>query len=357
LETTAAVASRIWRIRPLQDPRWDAFVQSHPRSSVFHTAAWLESLRRTYDYESIAFTTSAPGDDLVNAVVFCVVDSWLTGRRLVSLPFSDYCEPLVDSQADQDAIMAAIEDELKRERLLYVELRPMRALQCSTSRFRSEHRYHHHQIDLRPDLGTLLHNCHKDSIQRKIRRADREGLTYAEGHSELLLLAFYRLWLLTRRRHCLPPQPKKWFRSLIDCVGEAAKIRVAFKDGQPIAAIFTLCHRDTLLYKYGCSDAQFHNLGGMHLLLWRSIQESKEAGLRIFDLGRTDLEGTGLVTFKDRWGATRSALAYSRLAPVPNLKGRFTSKGWQDTLGRRVISHLPDRLFCSVGELMYRHVG
>jgi CelD/BcsL family acetyltransferase involved in cellulose biosynthesis len=355
---TPTVTLTARQIRPLEDPRWDGFLQRHPHSSVFHTTAWLQALRRTYGYEPVAFTTSLPDLELDNAVVFCVVDSWITGRRLVSLPFSDHCDPLVGCDADQSAIFATIDRELNQKAFRYVELRPVHLLEYSTSLFRTECRYYHHQIDLRPDIDTLFHNCHKDSIQRKIRRAERERLTYEEGRSESHLLAFYRLWLLTRRRHHLPPQPKRWFQSLIDCFGEALKIRIASKDGQAIAAILTICHRDTLFYKYGCSDAQYHNLGAMPLLLWRSIQEAKEAGLRIVDLGRSDWEGVGLVTFKDRWGTARSELAYSRLVPSLSSKGAFgVATNWGEVIAKRALPHLPDRLFCSVGELLYKHVG
>ena len=347
------------RFLPLMDSRWEAFLQRHPLSSVFHTKAWLEALRRTYGYEAIAFTTSPSGATLSNAVVFCVVDSWLTGRRLVSLPFSDHCELLVDDPEDYNAIFSVLEQEVKQQKLQYVEVRPKRPVDISSRLFRSECRYHHHQIDLYPDLKTLFDNCHKDSIQRKIRRAEREGLIYEEGRSEGFLLAFYRLWLLTRRRHLLPPQPKQWFRNLIDCFGTAAKIRVASKDGLPIAAILTLHHGNTLLYKYGCSDARYHNLGAMHLLLWRSIQEAKEANLGTFDLGRSDLDGAGLATFKSRWGASRTMLTYERWASSPKSRGRFTSleKDWKEMLARRAVSTLPDQLFCLVGELMYQHIG
>ena len=83
------------RIQPLTDPRWAELVKRHPRSSVFHTREWLEALHRTYGYEPVAMTTCSP-DALTNAVVFCRVESRLTGRRLVSLPFSDHCELLVE---------------------------------------------------------------------------------------------------------------------------------------------------------------------------------------------------------------------------------------------------------------------
>ena len=80
---------------PLRDRRWDNYIGSEPRSSVFHSRAWLLALNRTYQYQPVAFTTSAPDEALQNAIVFCRVKSWLTGKRLVSLPFSDHCEPLV----------------------------------------------------------------------------------------------------------------------------------------------------------------------------------------------------------------------------------------------------------------------
>jgi len=38
------------------------------------------------------------------------------------------------------------------------------------------------------------------------------------------------------------------------------KIRVASKDGRPIASILTLSWKDIMVYEYGCSDERFHNL-------------------------------------------------------------------------------------------------
>ena len=62
--------------------------------SVFHTRGWLQTLQRTYGYQPVAFTMSAPSGALTNALLFCVVRSWLTGNRLVSLPFPITAEPL-----------------------------------------------------------------------------------------------------------------------------------------------------------------------------------------------------------------------------------------------------------------------
>ena len=87
---------QIYMLNPLTDQRWSALVEQHLDASVFHTRGWLEALRRTYGYEPVVYTTCPPGNELTNGIVFCKIRSWVTGNRLVSLPFSDHCQPLVD---------------------------------------------------------------------------------------------------------------------------------------------------------------------------------------------------------------------------------------------------------------------
>jgi len=195
-------------------------------------------------------------------------------------------------------------------------------------------------------------------VQRKILRADREGLIYETGRSDALLEAFWNLLLTTRRRHLIPPQPKNWFHNLINCFGGALQIRVAFKDRHPVASILTLQHKNTLVYKYGCSDTRFHNLGGTQLLFWRSIQEAKRDGLGVFDLGRSECDNTGLITFKDRWGSARSALTYARfsLSPPSEMFGRNAME-WAERIARGVVPCLPDRILRMVGSALYKHIA
>jgi len=216
-----------------------------------------------------------------------------------------------------------------------------------------------HLLDLRPSVESLFDGLHKDSTQRKILRAEREGLTYQEGTSSFLLDAFMRLSLLTRRRHGVLPQPTNWFRNLIECFRDGLKIRVAYRDRQPVAAILTLRFKDVMVYKYGCSNAQFHNLGGIHQLLWRSIQEAKQDGLRLFDLGRSDWENPGLITFKDRWGAERLDLIYSKISPSTAAQpaASHTPEGWTQQIGRRIVPCMPDAVLRALGTAIYRHFG
>ncbi len=349
-----------YRVHPLEDPRWDRLVQWHPRASVFHSPAWLKALSQTYGYSPVAYTTSAPGTDLRTGLLFCSVESWLTGRRLVSLPFSDHCEPLVDSESDLQLLATAALQEARKEKCKYVGLRPLRHVDIVTSCPRTTVAYTFHQLDLSPDLTTLFSNLHKSSTQRKIRRAEREGLMYQEGSTLPLFESFYRLFQMTRGRHNLPSQPREWFINLMSCCGDTLKIRVARKkDGQAVAAMITLRFNDTLVYKYGCSDSRFNNLGSMHLLFWRSIMEAKNAGLRSLDFGRTNADQQGLITFKNRWGAKQSTLTYSRYAVSgePTHWFDLPSSGWRSRTAKQLLALLPLSALNSLGDFLYKHVG
>ena len=114
----------VYTVDPLRDPRWPGLIRSHPRASVFHTSGWLEALQRTYGYEPVAFTTSPPRSELKNGVVFCYVRSAITGARLVSLPFSDHCDPLVDGPQELATLCDPLLEQRRARGWSYIELRP-----------------------------------------------------------------------------------------------------------------------------------------------------------------------------------------------------------------------------------------
>ena len=343
----------VYTLNPLEDPRWAEFGERHPRFSVFHAPGWLEALHRTYGYVPVVYTTSPPGTLLENGMVFCRINSWLTGRRLVSLPFADHCEPLVHNSRDWDEILIALQSVLADDGFRYFEIRPRTAVPGETE-MQPGNSYCFHALDLRPGVVELFRGFQKDSTQRKIRRAQRDGVRHEAGNSRHLLSAFYHLACMTRRRHKLPPQPFKWFRNLIACLGDRVTIHVAFKDRLAIASILTLHHARTLVYKYGCSDAKFHNLGGMPLLFWKAIEDAKRRDLQEFDLGRSDSDNAGLIAFKNHFGAAQSVLVYKRRYARQE-KAVAAGRGMK--IAQRFIGHLPGALLTAAGRLLYKHVG
>jgi hypothetical protein len=337
-------------VDPIVDPRWTRLVERDTRATVFHSAGWLLALRHTYGYEPVVLTTSPPSQPLSSGVVFCRVKSWFTGNRLVSLPFSDHCEPLVGAGEDPCEFL----DVAALDQWRYVELRPVCAaprVKLEPISFREAERFWLHRLDLSPTAEEIFRHFHPDCVRRKIRKAERERVVYEEGNNPVLLECFYRLLLRTRRRHRLPPQPKAWFCNLAKFLGDSIKIRVASKDGQPIASILTFSYKNKLMYKYGCSDERYHSVGGVQLLLWRAIQEAKEKNYSEFDLGRCDWNNSGLRVFKDRWGSVRSKLTYWRHQP----RGFSVDRELQ--IARKIFSLCPPGLLQAAGRSFYGHFG
>lgn len=342
----------IYEINPLCDERWPALAANHASASVFHSRQYLETLTHTYGYKPMALTTAAPGEPLSNAVLFCEISSWLTGKRLVSLPFSDHCAPLLDNDLQLPEVSSWLQAERKRRSWKYTEFRPVSP--DPIDGFESHESFAFHTLDLRPELDDLFRSFSKDSIQRRIKRAEKAKLDYRSGITDELLGDFYGLMVKTRRRQQLPPQPISWFRNLLNAFGEQAKIRIAYTDQKPIAAIFTLSAQRSVVYKYGCSDEKFNNLGATPFLFWNAIQESKSTGAVELDFGRSDLDNAGLIRFKDQWGTKRSVLRYFRYpstAPASS-RQRYTMRA-----ARHIFSRLPDGLLSVAGTALYRHVG
>jgi Acetyltransferase (GNAT) domain len=352
--TSRSDSPMVYEIDPLRDPRWPEFLNRHPSASVFHTRGWLETLNRTYGYRPAVLTTSGPNSELTNGVVLCRVHSWLTGRRLVSLPFSDHCEPLAANPEHLACLVAALEALAMAEGCKYVELRPTSQLAAIQSDWRASHDFCLHRLDLRPGASALFHQFHRDCIQRRIRHAEKEGVHVRQGRDPDMLREFYGLVLQTRRRHGVPPQPLAWFSNLMDCLGEAVTIRCAYKGDLPVAAILTLQHRNTLYYKYGASLARFHSLGAIPCLFWHAIQDAIGRGLEGLDMGRSACDNVGLVVFKERWSATRSALSYLRSPADDPRPGN--SNLWGRRLAGVACRYMPERCLTALGALCYRHI-
>jgi hypothetical protein len=348
----------VFTIYPLTDARWDELVARHPRAGIFHTSNWLSSLKQTYGYEPVAFTTCRPSEQLTNSLVFCKVRSWITGRRLVSLPFSDHCNLLVNSAADEAELLAHVCERVTLDGYAHAEIRPTvpeEPERLMAASLQPDETFCLHRMSLDLPLDTLFRNLHKNCIQRKIQRAEREGLAYQSGHSEDFLRVFYELLLRTRRRHSLPPQPLQWFRNLLESMGENLTIRMVSKEQSPVAAILTLSHKTTVTFKYGCSDERFHNLGGTPFLLWKTIEEGKHQGMRELDLGRSELNHPGLIQFKDRLGAVKTMLPYWRYPVVATADA--VRPAWRTQIAKGIFSWIPEPVFVASGKFLYRHIG
>ena len=168
----------IREIDALTDSRWPSFLRRNPVASVFHTRGWLEAVRMTHGYQLRALSISAPDGNIQSAAVFCRVSSRLTGRRLISVPYSAHCDPLVASAADFQSLLLAFEEWAQQEGCKYVELRPASALPLIQSEWKRSQEFYLHRLDLRAEADSVFRDSHRDCIERRTRHAEKAGGQY-----------------------------------------------------------------------------------------------------------------------------------------------------------------------------------
>jgi lipid II:glycine glycyltransferase (peptidoglycan interpeptide bridge formation enzyme) len=163
---------------------------------------------------------------------------------------------------------------------------------------------------------------------------------------------FYRLHMLTRRRHGVPVQPRGFFTLLQDRFIAQGNgfVATATLDGVPQAAGVYLFHGGTIVAKYHASDPGLPHTGAGHLVEWTTMVHACEQGFRTLDMGRTDPGADGLRRYKSGWGATEYPLTYSSISRTPPARGR----AGVGELPRWIIRNSPTWVCRAAGEVLYR---
>ncbi|HVX33817.1 MAG TPA: GNAT family N-acetyltransferase [Solirubrobacterales bacterium] len=340
-------------INPIEDPAWAALVASSPTAEVFHHPRWLELLQAQYGYEVSACCVR--GEDGIEAALpLAHVASRLTGNRLVSLPFSDVCSPLLSAGADVAALGTLGDVVAAHAADRGLELTVHSAMPGIPGGFVSE-RFVTHELALPEDPDVAERGASK-SLRRGVAKARRERLRAERRTDGGALDAFYRLHLLTRRRLGVPTQPKRFiarFEELFDA-GLGA-VWLVLDGAEPVAAAVFLVHNETVTYKYGASATAALPKRPNNLLMLEAIRWSCANGFRKFDFGRTDLDNEGLRRFKCSWGAEELPLSYTYLTRrEPAVAGAASIR---ERVMAKTIRRSPAVVGRLAGEMLYRHVG
>ena len=339
-------------INPIDFPRWSESLRSLPGHTFFHTSTWAEVLHRSYGYRPF-YLTAGEGEALSALLPFMGIDSALTGKRGVCLPFTDYCEPLLPGATQFQAMFAAAVALGKRRGWKYLEFRGGEAFLNSEEP--SEWHYGH-TLDLTDGPRKIFAGL-RDSNRRNIRKAEKEKIDVSISASPETLKAFCRLNVATRRDHGLPPQPRRFFQRVYDHIlsKDMGFIVLASFRGAPIAANVYFYFEDQILYKFGASDRAFQHLRVNNLVMWESIQWGCDHGCRTLCLGRTEPDNQGLRQFKAGWGTRERLIKYYRF-DLRN--GVFTKTPMTVTpLYKKIFSKLPIPALNMLGRIFYRHMG
>ena len=173
------------------------------------------------------------------------------------------------------------------------------------------------------------------------------------------MIAYGHLHCLTRQRHGVPPQPRRFFLKIHEHLIAPGNgfVQLARWEGRWIAGAVYLHFGRNALYKFGASDMAFQHLRANNLLMWEAIRHYRQMGMSQFSFGRTDPDNQGLLQFKRGWGAEEAIRHYYRIGirkPVrAAMAGHGPGSGWSG----KVLQRLPISMLRLMGALAYRHMG
>ena len=339
-------------VDPTTYPGWDELVRSHPDCSIFHLSGWAEVLKRAYGF-SPHYILSIEKSVLRFALPLFEIRSLLTGRRGVSLPFSDYCDPLTSDKESAFEILPWLIDYGKERAWNYIELRTLKELPVGMP---PSETYFRHELELHPDPDQIL-KTFRDSTVRNIRKAQKAGVAVRVDVSEEGVKEFYRLNCLTRREHGLPPQPYRFFTLLHEHLMSKGFgfIVLAEKNGIAIAGNLYLHFGDRVYYKYGASDRSHQDLRASNLVMWEAIQWYAKEYFRTLCFGKTELFHDGLRQFKTGWGMRESRIHYLKYDLVK--KDYVVRSSRVRGIHNQFFRAMPIPVSKAIGSILYKHTA
>ncbi|MCK5114372.1 MAG: FemAB family PEP-CTERM system-associated protein [Phycisphaerae bacterium] len=294
---------------------WDSYVRSKPEATVFHTAAWNESVRKAYGHEPRNLGAWANGK-LVGVLPLFEVKSVFVGKVLVSIPYATYGGVVADTSEIAQAILTEAQNIARQHDIEYLELRNR---EPSGFDLPVNDRYDTFRQQLPENPQDIL-----PSLPKKARAAARHGLEeFTVDIDSKWLDTIYDLYSITLRRLGSPNYSRKFFRQLQTQFGDDCVCLVVLKDGKPVAGVVSYVFRDELVAYFSGSIPGASRTNASNVMYLKLMEHTVERGLRWFDFNRTRRDNNGPHAFKRHLGFTPTPLCYqtwlNKTQELPNL--------------------------------------
>ena len=97
---------------------------------------------------------------------------------------------------------------------------------------------------------------------------------------------FVRIMQETGDRDGFSTRPKAYFEQILNCMGEDARLYMAYYNGQAIAGTIAIkWGKNVMKYQYGASSNAHRNVYPNYALQWAMMQWGMECGCEVYDFG------------------------------------------------------------------------
>ncbi len=334
------------------DARWDAFVDTTPRASVYHHGVWQDVVAEVFGHETYYLMAVGPDSSRATGVLPLVrVRSRLFGDYMVSMPYFNYGGAVAAHPWIEDVLMQEACKVADRIGATHVEFRDSAPRDGPWLLRRDKVTM---LLEL-PDSAEKLWKQLGSKIRAQVKRPGREDAETVAGGVELLD-EFYKVFSRNMRDLGTPVYPQSFFAKMLGTVPETSGIVLVRLRGEPAAAGFLIGSGARIEVPWASSLRKFNSTSVNMLLYWEMLKVGIEQGYGLFDFGRCT-ENSGSHRFKKQWGAVQEQLYWHYWvregADMPNLSPQNPKYGlaimaWQhlplfvaNWIGPRIVKNLP----------------
>jgi hypothetical protein len=361
-----AAPPRVADIDPLEDPRWDAFVERHPDGIVYQHSSYLRTLAAEYGRQPLGIAAVGEDGSLLGVLALLgtrglpLLGGAVAGRRLSSLPRTPVSGPLTVDDSAAALLRAAINRAGGAG--AHLQIKTSSPLGSVSVDGLVAHPWRlTYVLELPDDPGAVrFGNARNHSrIRWAVNKATKAGVTVRAAEDLSDVRAWYRLYLETMRRHVVPPRPRRLFEAMWKHMRPRGTMRllVAERHGHVLAGSVLLRLNATVFYAFNGVDHRALADRPNDVLQWEAIHTAAAEGARRYDFGEVVERHDGLADFKRKWGAEPHRL--HRLyfpAPADAPDPGDGDDGGLRRMGHRAWSRLPLPLTAAAGDLAYRYL-
>lgn len=328
---------------------WNRFVAAMGASG-YHAWEWRGVFERAFGHDTIYLAALREGH-IEGVLPLVLIDSWLFGRALFSLPFLNYGGVVAVSEEAAAALLAEAARTAAERRCAYLELR-------HTTRQFPELPFKRHKVamvlPLGPDAGRMWEGLDR-KVRNQIRKAQKSELVAECGGPELLD-EFYAVFARNMRDLGTPVYGRQLFAEVLTTFPGQAAIHVVRRAGTAIAAGLTYRTRLTVEVPWASSLREHNPLCPNHLLYWSIIEHAIRERCTALDFGRsTPDEGT--FRFKEQWGARPSPFHWEYQLPAGGSLPNTSPTNAKFKLAIAVWQRLPLAVTTTLGPAIVRSIA
>jgi lipid II:glycine glycyltransferase (peptidoglycan interpeptide bridge formation enzyme) len=229
--------------------------------------------------------------------------------------------PIVGGQSQLDAALAKLASLARERRAIFLKVDPEIDADAGIGPLRSagfrrapdiQPVVATLELDLGPDEDALFAGLDKDT-RWSVRQGEKRGVSLREASGDDDLRALYDLYAETGQRAGFITRTWDYYRRMWGTLVTQghAKVRLAEKDGRPVAGALTWRCGERDVYQSAATNDTGRSAFAAYALLWRCIIEARKGGARRFDFGGIPVDVTrkddpmyGPYLFKKGFGGT-----------------------------------------------------